>query len=177
MSAFRDKIAELRFPERTVPVCFRHDLMATLQALEKKLTEVSDEGMEKTQSVAIATQIEQVREAMKEATYDFRLRGLPVREYRALKAKYPPRQGEDGKILSQDDEYDANVDEWAGPLIRACLVDPIIATDAEWEEVERALTDGQFDVLAGVAVAVNRGGVGVPLSPGASKILKDSEND
>jgi hypothetical protein len=178
---YRAMLAGARMHERTMPVCLRGDLVAEFEELDQKLADaqqsaVSTDSKEGGEAQAIAARMEALREQMAEETYLFRLRALPRPEYRELKAKYPPRQSEDGDILAEDVILDANLEEFADPLLRASLVDPVL-DDAGWVETLAKISDRQYEDLANVAIRVNRGGVDIPFSRAASNLLRSSSDE
>jgi hypothetical protein len=162
---------------RTVPVCLKGSLVAEFEALEADLQAAliapDADSKEGSGAQQIAERMEQLREQMTAATYPFKLQALPKPKYRELKAKYPPRQDDEGTILDEDRMLDANMDDFPGPLLRACVVDPVL-DDTTWARLEEKLTDRQYEDLAGMAIHVNKGGVNVPFSPDASKLRRST---
>ena len=57
--------------------------------------------------------------------------------------------------------------------MRASVVDPDL-TDSEWSQLLDAITDMQFEELAGVAWELNQERVDVPFSPAALQKIRDS---
>jgi hypothetical protein len=177
MPDFKTLLAGAKLPERSVPVCLRGDLVATFEELERQLVEaqrVTSTSIEDAGAAGIAERMEAVRAEMREHTYPFRLRALPKPEYRDLKAKHPPRKDDDGAVRSEDVFLDANLDELGEPLLRACIVEPIL-DDADWADLVGKLTDRQYSDLVGTAIYVNKGSVDVPFSHAASNLLRSSE--
>ncbi len=177
MPDFKKMLADARLPERTVPVCLRGDLVAEWEDLERRLQEAqrAATSMEDGGSAAIAERMEALRVDMRDHTWTFRLRGLPKRQYRELKAQHPPRKTDDGEVRTEDVFLDADLDGLGEPLLRACLVDPVL-DDADWADLLDKLTDRQYSDLVGTAIYVNRGGVDIPFSHAASNLLQSSES-
>jgi hypothetical protein len=179
---FMAKLAGAKLPRHSVPICLRGDLQAEFERLSRELQEADQEdlaggGMEQVPaSLELAQRIEALRLEMREGTYDFVVQTLPGPAYRDLKAKYPPRQDDDGKIIDEDRYIDANVDEFLLPLFRASLVDPVL-DDAAWAKTDAALSDGQYQQLLGAAVAVNKGGVNIPFSGAALRRLRSTASE
>jgi hypothetical protein len=179
MSDFKKLLADAQLPERTVPVCLRGDLVAEWEDLERQLADLrrgAGTGMEDGGGAAIAERMEHLRTVMREHTYQFRLRALPKRQYRELKAQHPPRKTDSGEILDEDRFLDADLDGLSEPLLRACLVDPVL-DDSDWADLMDKLTDRQYSDLVGTAIMVNRGGVDIPFSSAASSLLKSSGSE
>lgn len=170
-----------RLPERSVDICMRGDLVAAHEQLEEELEAVqrgpdANTGIEGGEAMDIAGKLRAVEDLMREETYRFRLRALPKREYRALKAKHPPRKGDDGDVVDQDLLFDVNMETWQEPLVRACLVDPVL-DDTAWAETVEVLSDRQYEQLVLAAVKANRTGVDIPFSRAASNLLRTSATE
>ncbi|MEV6344125.1 hypothetical protein [Actinoplanes sp. NPDC051851] len=180
---FKTLLATAKLPRRTVPVCLRGDLQADFEALERDLeiarnspASTSMESTGTSSAMEIAQLIEELREEMREHSYIFVLQALPRPEYQRLKDQHPPRQDESGDIVREDVVLDANIDTFLDPLLRACLVDPVL-TDAEWADLDEKLTDSQYNLLVNTVHAVNRGGVSIPFSRVASRLLASTADE
>lgn len=169
----KDIIAGARRPERTVLVCLRADLQDAYGDLERQLMQIEREGAPSLagnpRARALAEEQEAVREQMLEHTLKIRLRGLPRREYNALVAQYPPRDGNPG-----DKAMGFNVDDAVEALIRTCTVDPLLDED-DWTNLLDGMTDATYELLTEAAWAVNKRDVSVPFSRAGSQILRTSE--
>lgn len=181
MSTFKEKLAKAKLPRRTVEICLAGDLVAEFEQLERQLAEAgrvpaSDSLEDSSGLVAIAEQIEALREQMREATETFVVQALPRPRYRALKAEHPPRQDDEGEVIAEDRFMDANLDTLMEPLFRACLVEPEM-DDETWAETVEWLSDRQYDDLMNAAIFVNKGGVSIPFSRAASAILQSSGSE
>lgn len=180
VSTFKEKRARATLPRRTVEICLAGDLVAEFEGLTRDLEEAAqrpstnsiedDGGMRE-----IAAAIEALRERMRDDTEIFVIQALPGPKYRALKAEHPPRQNDEGEIVDEDKFLDANLDTFAEPLLRACLVSPEHDDDADWSETVDRLTDRQYEDLINAAIYVNKGRVEIPFSRAASAILSSSE--
>ncbi|GAA2696541.1 hypothetical protein [Actinoplanes palleronii] len=176
------KLAGAKGARRSVPICLRGDLQAQFEHLQRELedaerAQLHGSGMEEAPAaVELSQQIQELREQMREATYDFVVQALPAPDFRALKAKYPPRTDDAGDIIDQDRFLDANVDDLLLPLFRASLVDPVL-DDAAWAKTDAALSDGQYQQLLSAALGVNKGEVNIPFSPAALRRLASSGSE
>lgn len=174
---FKTMLAEAKLPEKTVPICLRGDLAADFEEAERRLIEANktrgDSLAGAPELGALAEQVEQLREQMRQHFYTFRLRALPKRDWRALVAAHPPRRvdGPDGEPeVHEDDKYvGVNADTFFDAMIRACLVDPEL-DEQEWAHLAEVLSDKQYEALSTAAWGVNRSDVDVPFSRVASLI-------
>ncbi|GIF14782.1 hypothetical protein [Actinoplanes teichomyceticus] len=182
MTTFAEKLKRARRPRRTVEICLAGDLVDEFERLGKKLLEaqqkqtasasIEDSG----EVVEIAEQMEALRPQIRELTEPFVIEAISGTKYRTLKQKYPPHEGEDGQIIDQDKALNVHVDDFAEPLIRACLVEPQFS-DELWAETLEAITDGQWDELFHAAILVNEGRLTVPFSPVASAIVQSNSSE
>jgi hypothetical protein len=70
-----------RLPERIVPICFRGDLVAEFQQLERELEEAQSTKTDSLDSGAgaLLERMEAIQAEMRESTYDVRLRRCRTR--------------------------------------------------------------------------------------------------
>jgi len=170
---FAALLAGAKLPERTVPICLRGDLVAEHEQLNEHLELLEQKAVDSLAGnggAELAERIEALEAEMRASTYPFRLRALPRREYRAFKAKFPPRTNEAGDVVEKRDQIvDFDADAGAPTLIRSSIVDPEL-DDAAWATLEESLTDRQYDDLFTAAWLLNRGDVDVPFSRAASRL-------
>lgn len=168
---FTAMLADARLPEKTVPICLRGDLTAEWERLDRQLEEVRakpSDSMAGTGEGEIIEAMEALREQMKEHTYDVVMRARPMREWRALAAKHPPRKAEDGTVDERDIMLGVNVDSFFDAIVPICMVDPEL-DDQGWARFQDLLTDKQFEELGRAAYTLNRGDVDIPFSRAASR--------
>jgi hypothetical protein len=171
-----------KLPTRSVPICLRGDLVAEHERLSRELDDaVKNRGRKLSDggdARRLAERIRQLELAMAEATVDFELRSLGRRWKRFL-AEHPPRRAEDGTVDERDKAIGVNVETFFTDLIRASVVSPVL-DEEDWAallgdpddpDAEGGLSDAQVDELGSAAWALNRGGVDVPFSHAASRIL------
>lgn len=179
---FKTLLADARLPEKTVQICLRGDLAADFEQAEKDLSDAENQRVDSLDGgadvAAIAERIEGLRRQMLEHTYPFRVRALPQREFRAMRADHPPRQvpGGDGEPAVHEDDsgFGVNMITFFDALIRKCVVDPELGDD-EWDVLlGEKLTSNQYDTLALAAWFVNVRDVDIPFSYAASKINRSS---
>lgn len=182
MADFKDMLKDAKPLRRTVPICLRGDLVAKFEELERQLTEAERETQgtlsieDELPALRIAREMEDIRDQMREHTYTFVIEAMPGPEYRSLKAKHPPRIGEDAEIVAEDRIIDADYTTFFEPLLRACCVDPFL-DDETWADLEPKLSDQQYNELAGMALYVNRGRVDIPFSQAASRHLQRNASE
>lgn len=172
---FADILGTAKLPEKTVPLCLRGDLVAELEDLERKLEDAEKDRGDSLDAGAdvagLVEEIELLQGQMKESIYTFKVRALSRRAYRALVAEHPARQDvdDDGnkKVNADDESLGFNVTTFFEALLRIALIDPEL-DDTAWEQLLDALTDRQFDELAGAAWLLNRTEVDIPFSRAGS---------
>lgn len=175
---FAKLLANVRLPEREVPVCMRPDLVADHEAADAELLALLQRPAQKFSGDGrgeLRQKILDLEAEMAASTYPFRLRGLPRPEFRALVRAHPPRKAEDGTIEAND-RLGVNYDSFFPALTRACLVDPV-PDDEQWETMQSALTDKQFDMLATAAWNLNTEAVDIPFSRAASLMNGTSDSE
>jgi hypothetical protein len=160
-----DIVAEARPAERTVELCLRGDLVATLEDLRRRqeaAKAASRTSLDDDPGAGLAEQVADVQARMAEAVVVVALRAVPRRRWLALLADHPPRDGADTDTRLGFDPttfYDALVAEsWAEPQI----------TDDDRARLLDSLSAGQFDLLAEAAWSVNARAVSVPFGWRAS---------
>jgi hypothetical protein len=166
-----------RLPERIVPICFRGDLVAEFQQLERELEEAQSSKTDSLDSGAgaLLERMEAIQAEMRESTYDVRLRAMPHPDFMALTAKHPPRRNDDGSIVDEDEGLRVNADTFWEPFIRASIIDPELPTAGDWDEFVAGITDHQYNELGVAALNLNRGAVSVPFSLAASSMKRTSD--
>lgn len=167
-----EALAGAKLPEKTVPICLRGDLQAEFERLEAQLVEAqrgtSDSLAAGGRVRELAEQIEALRAEMAAATVTFVLRAVPRRRWTALVAEHPPRDDQQlDRVLGVNEETFTSV------LIRECTVDPQMAGE-QWDRLDEALTEFQWQKLFNAAWSLNARDVDVPFSHAASTILRAS---
>lgn len=163
-------IRGVRLSEAHVPLCLRGDLLASREALERKLAEAHQ--LDQVNSLAsggaarqVAEELEQLLAEIERNTHLFRFRALPRQEFRALQDKHPPRPDSD-----VDRAIGGNMETLQAPLIEACCIDPAM-TLQQVEELLDVLSEGQAMELFGCALTLNRSRADLPKFETASGIL------
>lgn len=172
-------LANAKLPEEIVKVCLRADLAAEHEQLDEQLAKLLDNPPAKLGGDGrgeLRQRIEALEAEMTAATYPFRLRGLSRRAWEKFKIAYPPRTEPDGSFNRGDLLLGANGETVWEPLIRRCIVDPVLS-DAQWEDLLEKITDKQFDDLAGAAWKLCRRDVDVPFSHAVSRLSQPSDGE
>lgn len=171
-------IASAALPERSVEVCLRPDLFAQLQDLERQLVDAEQERKSVGASLAsgsvsrtLAAEMEAVRQQMLAESTTFLLRALPRKQMRALRAEHPARPDN-----AMDALRGCNIEDVAEALVRRCVVAPEL-DEADWTALDDLLSDGQWQLLAQAAWAINDADVEVPFLRAASRILQTSADE
>lgn len=173
----KEKLAEARMPERTVPICLRADLVDEFEALEAQLAEAQAKNVRDPRINAsgeargIAEAMEALRAQMLDSSIDVQLRALPRKEWDALVKRHPARQGNE-----EDTVAGLNVDTFYEAAIRACWVEPSDLEPADITELlDRRTTAAQYRELTNAVLALNIRKVAVPFSSRASRTLREAE--
>lgn len=170
---------DAKLPETTKSVCLRGDLAAEHEQLDAELEtliarpnpKMGDDGR-----VALRQRLLELEEQMKAATYPVRLRAMPKPKWRKFKAEHPPRTKADGTYEENDAVIGVNTETVWEPLLRACMVDPVL-TDEQFDAMQDKLTDRQFQDLSWAAWLLNRGEIDVPFSRAASRMTEPSGSE
>lgn len=174
---FKAMMSEARLPERTVDLCLRGNLTADFQALEAELDAARIAAGDSLDSGTgeIVERMEAVQALMRENTYPVRLRALPGREFRKLKAEHPVPRKDDGEVDEVASRgFDFNPDTFFEKLIRVSMSDPEITSAADWDEFIGGITEYQFMELAVSCLALNQAKVDIPFSLAASMMKRSS---
>lgn len=166
--------------ERSIPLCLRGDLVAQYEKLDRERANLepgSHDSLTVSPAMAIARQMAALREQMQEATVTFVVRGLPRKRFQALAAEHPPRRGPDGNIHEDDAYNQVNGLTFYDPLIRLCLLEPVMTDEQLTRLLDEVLSDRQWSDLAGLCLVACRGSVDIPFSSAASAVLRSSGDD
>jgi len=169
-----------RLPERTVPICFRGDLVAEFEGLDRELQEAKLANPDSLDSGtgALLERMDAVQAEMRENTYPVVLRAMAFPDYNAFIAKHPARRDpEKDEIVRDDVALGVNVETFWPAFIRASIIDPELPTDADWEEFVAGITDYQYSQIGNTAFALNRSGVDIPFSHAASAMKRPTADE
>lgn len=159
MSKISKKKSERKFPFRDVTLCLNGELIDERDQAQKALNLVISQAQPQKRlrssevGVDERRRIEEIEDAMRDASVTIRITGVPFGDYNKMMAANPPREGHEelfnpgtfflyvAKRTGQSVEDDGTLEE---------------ITPEEWEFIEATLTDGEHDRLASAVVQVNR---------------------
>lgn len=180
-------------PGKTVPIVLGcgelyarwEELDAELQRLAR--TPVLDKrlgGGDEAKARRVAAEITALEEEMRASEVPFKLRALAEPDWLALCSKHPPRKAKDGSIHERD-TMGVNVDAFAEPAIRACVISPEL-DDEDWRLLFRptaeekkaglGLASGQLDKLFYAVWTINRQTADIPFSSRAFGMTRSSSS-
>lgn len=148
-------------PEKTVEFCYRGDLVAEIEDLERQVREVRTNAQtlgDRGQVARLGQQIEALREQMRTESEVWRLRGIPGDQWTSMVLAHPVR--DDDQV---DKAYGFNTETFWPAAVLACLVSPEIAED-ELLELWAEMPSYQRDEIKDAVLAVNRRRVDIPFS-------------
>lgn len=164
MPDIKDVLAKARPRELWVRVCLAGDVAAEVDRLEAELAAVSqwqpDSIADQHPGLALAEQIAEARERMRDSEVEFTFRALGARAWSDLVAQHPG--------TTDEEAWDAET--LAPALVAASAIDPEMSPE-ELEELFEALNMGQRQALIDAAWRVNGEATSVPFSLHASAIL------
>lgn len=187
---WQDKAKAARLPEATETVVLRADLAAEYDDLTEQIGKLSGNSLAGTGKAELEARREQIRQEIEDSSVEIRLRALPRHpvpgetkghSWSELRDAHPPRFDDDGAMYPQDRMADfLNADTIREPLLRFSIVEidgePVRLTDAEWEDLTYAMSEGQFTTLFNTAFSINRGAIRVPFSSSASPRTRISDD-
>lgn len=120
-------------------------------------------------------ELDRLEAEMRKYTVEFVLRALPSQEWSRLCEKHPPRRLKEDKTKVDPRDYGGvNQAMFYPELVRKSIVSPELS-DEQWDKLDGALTNAQFDRLANAAATVNRRDEDVPFSLRGSESPRNSD--
>lgn len=162
-------------PEASETVCVRGDLVAEFEALGKQLQAIRDKPTDRLvgnpEARRVAERMEALRQEMLDHTVELRFRAMEKQAFRDLKLQHPARKDNQTDLLAG-----VNLDTIPDPLIRACLVSPVIPEDDQetWPAFVDGIHFGEWDRLFTTCWYLNQNPVSVPFSETASLVNQSS---
>lgn len=184
---FEKMMDDASLPEAEELICLDGKLMAEHERLDAELSRLMAKreiqgslSLAGDGSGALRERIEELETLMKEHSYPFKLRAMGRSKFRKLKAAHPARKDPERPETMLTEDYMAggvNIETIQEPLLRACIVDPVLS-DARWSELaEDKLTDGQWERLFRRAWELNQGKVDIPFSRAALLARRTTDED
>lgn len=166
------KLATL--PTRTVSLCLAADLVDEIDRLETQLAEAKPPTSlgDVSPKRAIAEQIAELQERMRESMVGFRLRALPSHgplTWPKLWAKHPVR-----KENESDDEWDDRLFPFYAEMVSVSCFDPVMSVE-QVDELATLLHQRAWSKLVTGCMALNGEEVDIPNSAAASELIGNSE--
>lgn len=167
MSSIDDIISTAKFPEQTIRLCTRGDLIAEHVALSAEFATMPDAPQSHLAAAdpraPLAQEIVDLETRMRDTEVPFTFRALGRRKYRELLEEHP---GEPGV------KFDLGT--FPRALIAACAVDPVM-TPTDVDRLFDVLNEGAVEVLFMGAYTINEGVSRVPFSVAASELTRRRE--
>lgn len=166
-----DAVAKLAsLPTDTVPLCLAGELVGEVAQLERAYAEAGPAtNLGESPRRALAEQIAELQERMRESVVDFHLRAMGARAWSRFWASLPVRV---------EGESDEDIAERTFPfyvkLLAKCCTDPVMS-EAQVEELSDLLHGSAWTRLCSAAIAVNGGAVNIPNSEAVSASIGSSE--
>jgi hypothetical protein len=161
------KVAEL--PEESVPLCLRGTLVAEFERLEQELlaapTQATSLG-DIPQAAEIARRMDALRDDMRAATAEFRLRARPAREWSDFFATKPEQDASQDKVVFEDAWH-----AWLCQMVADTCYQPTM-TAGQVDKLSKKLSGNQWTRLTDAAWAVNAQQQSIPFSAAASAVLQ-----
>lgn len=165
MASIQDILAKAKPRERTVMVCIRGDLAGEADRLQEEIARVSSDWEPEDLADVhpgreLAAKLKEVREQIKDAEEQFKLRYIGDRAYSDLMAAHP----------SKDDSQAFDSETFPRALIAASCVDPVM-TEEQVAELFEVINEGEIKKLFDAAWDVHNSSEIVPFSLLASALL------
>jgi hypothetical protein len=154
-----------------VSLCLAGELVDQIEVLERQLAEAkapTNMG-EASPKRAIAEQIADLQEQMRESTVDFHLRAMGARRWSRFWAAIPAREEKD-----TDEGWDEKIFPHYAELISKSCVDPEMTAE-QVAELADMVNGSAWNRLAMGCLSLNQGDVDVPNSAAASELIGTSE--
>lgn len=163
----RDLINKTKSPERVMRICLDGQVRTQLDEVQAALDEARKADtakMAKSQEVVdLEAQLEELEQAVEEASHPFRFRGISHWRRREIERQFP----------SEDEDVVWDVDAGAPTLIAECLVDPKFTPDEVRELLEKG-NERLADEFITAALLVCQRGNEIPKSGRGSATTRRS---
>jgi hypothetical protein len=124
----------------------------------------------KTEALKLAEQYDALVAEAASTAVTVTVRALPRREWRDLKAKHPPREGNE-----RDEAVGANLETLPDDAVPACIVDGV--PEAQREAFLEDLADGDWQNLAELVRDINERATSIPKLSAVSLLQSQAAND
>ncbi|MFF9565728.1 hypothetical protein ACF1AJ_20435 [Leifsonia sp. NPDC014704] len=166
MSTLSEKLSARKFPQRDVTICLngelslrRDEAMAEMvRALQaEKEGRATDARLGQSPSAAAQRKVDEIEKEMRDESVTLRFTGVPFGEYNKFIIQNPPRKGNQIDLASgfNTQAFFMFVARRTGVHVDEQGRENEV-TEAEWDAIELALTDGDHDRIAEAIITVNR---------------------
>lgn len=143
-ASITEALERAKLSEKTVPVCLDADAIEAYREAEEAAAAAATDSLSGKISVP-----QELADAVEAATVRLTLRARSSLEWRELIKKHPPR-----KDHPLDRQLGFNEETFYAELVRSSIIAPEIG-DAQWADIRRYLTEGEWTRLCGAAQALN----------------------
>lgn len=153
---FSEKLAKRTFPTRDVKLCLDAGLVAERDAVMAQIRQTQGpDARVRSGAGVLQKRAAELEEQMRESLITIRVTGLPYALYNKIMRNHPPRKGK-AEAFNPESFYSDLVYK-SSSLVEGETLQPLTEVPrAEWDQLIESLTDGEFDILAGAALEVNR---------------------
>ncbi|MGE7432754.1 hypothetical protein [Kitasatospora sp. NPDC001175] len=153
---FGEIAARIQRPRRIVDLVLDAEAAAEIEGLEDLLGRLTRPGVERPEEAeAVAARLHDARTAVEDSQVAFTLQAISHRAYQDLRREHPATREQIENAKSRGEAEPAfDPDSFAPALVRAQLLDPAPADEAEFIAFWRELSDGQLSRLWSAALAV-----------------------
>jgi hypothetical protein len=150
-----DKLALRTFPTRDVTLCLDADLSSQRDTLMAKIDSARKDSRARSGISGLQRQIAELEASMRASLVVIRVTGLPYAEYNKIMRAHPPKKGQLSNF--NPETFYSDLVYKSAALVDGDQVQPLVdVARSEWDQLVASLTDGEFDMLAGAALEVNR---------------------
>jgi len=164
-------LAEAELPTGSVDLCLKGSLVVEYELLEARLsgTPSPTSLADASPTVAIAEEMDALRERMLAYEVRFTLQAMPAREGSDFRATAPNRTD-----ISDEKAFVDAYHAWACELLARTVTEPKLTAE-QADQLAAKLSDNQWQRLTIASWQVNYGQQGIPFSAAASALTRSSE--
>lgn len=159
MSNLKSRLKARQVPTKDVPICLDLNLIAERDeamsrlASAQRMKSTSDRMVAPSDINAIAAEVASIEDRIRNASIIIRISGVDRATYNGYFLQAPPRKG-------RNEPFDPTKFFMIVARANGQYVDENgtahAMTDDEWDDIDKALTDGEHDRIANAVLSVNR---------------------